>query len=91
MEKLRGSNFPFQNLEVFKYSTIEIMKYLRYGKGLKFLWRITRDGREFVKQHHATIKREFENEGLYIYSFVIKNDERLSSLKNYFFIEKLYL
>ncbi len=44
-----------------------------------------------MKKYYAAIKRESENNGLYVHSIFIKNDTKLFTFKTYHLLEKLYL
>lgn len=90
MEQAKES-FPFRKLEATKYATINIIMHLRYFDGLSFLWQVNSRGRDFLKKYYDRIKRESENNGLFVHSIFIKKDLKLFNLKNYHFLETLYL
>ena len=89
--ELAKESFPFRKLEATKYATINILMYLRYYDGLSFLWQVNKRGRDFLKKFYAIIRRESENNGLYIHSIFVRSDTKLFTFKIYHFLEKLYL
>ena len=58
------SNFPFEKLRFFKYAVFDILKNLDYKSAIRFLFKLTKAGRRFLRDEYVALKNEFENEGL---------------------------
>ena len=42
-------NFPYRKLKTKKYLMIEILLHLEFKRALKFMWSVSRDGRQYIE------------------------------------------
>ena len=63
MDKER-QNFPFCKLKDTPYNMLEVLMHIMFNNALEFMFRINKESRGYLKQHIATIRNDFVNEGL---------------------------
>ncbi len=80
-------SFPFHRLKNDKYLTLEIMMHVKFTHACKFMFGLSKESRNFLKDNYIAINNGFINDG-YI------NDNILncftSSFDYYLQLEKLY-
>jgi len=59
----------FGKLKFKKYLIIEMLMNLEYIDALSFLWKVNKEGREFLFKQIVYVKNGFVNEGLIVHTF----------------------
>lgn len=54
-------NFPFRQLKVRKYLTLEIMMYVDYPEVLTYMCALNRETRSYIEKNFNTFRKGFIN------------------------------
>ena len=61
--------FPFQKLIKNKNLTLEVMMFVDYEEVYKFMFKVNKEGRNFIHNNIIYIQNEFNNAGLITYEW----------------------
>ena len=67
--------FPIPKLRNYTYITLDVLTYVEFKKGCKFMFTVNKTARTFLKDNFIAARNNFTNEGLFIQNINYFNEE----------------